>query len=154
MDIYCNKYTSQVIIGLQEFMVSVVYLMLKQALQIYQCFQWGCCWGCWAKLWDAFCLQSVCPFLFRVWSTLFSVEDQALKLLTFTSVVLSYSGLGVSFFFFSGPGAEAANCFCGTFLFSTQSALLRNKFWSICGLGRHAPVVPSLSGTRKKDLLC
>ena len=34
-------------------------------------------------------------FLFRAWSTLFSTEDQALKLLGFTSLVLSYSGLGI-----------------------------------------------------------
>ena len=42
MDIYCNEYTLQVMIGLQESMISMVHLMLQQGLQIYHCFQWGC----------------------------------------------------------------------------------------------------------------
>ena len=70
-----------------------------------------------------------CPIQDSVYS-LFSPDDQALKLLGFTSLVLSYSGLGL------------------------LSSLLRTKYCNFYVSGRIVPGVPFLSGTKDRILPC
>ena len=102
----------------------IVYLVIQQALPKYHCCQWGCCWSCWVRLWDACCLRGIIVLSCSGLSLLFSVWGPSTETIDCLSCgVLSYSGLGLLFFSDGGPSTEADNCSWCTFLFRIQSTL-------------------------------